>query len=148
MKKWFRPIVLMLLSVMVMVALAACGGEPVTMSSIPVFPNTTPLQAGQNSMADTLAGTLESMVGDQLSSEINLYAVPATTTWAEVQDFYTTQLADTDWKAAEELTQETSAINIMGWSRGGLASEQVLVVGHSPDLLGNGAFLIVGLFSE
>lgn len=146
--KLVRTLGLTVVSLMFMAVLVACGGEPVAMSAVPIFPNTSPLEAGQNSMADTIAETLDSMVGDQLTSEINLYALPAEATWDDIKSFYATELAETDWKTADELTQESTAINITGWTRGGLASEQVLVVGHSPDLLGDGAFLIVGLFSE
>lgn len=147
--KRFRTLGLVVLSVVVLVLTVACGGgEPVTMSSIPIFPGATPLQAGDNSMADMLSETMKSSVGNNLTSEINLYSVPTDTDSASIQEFYTTELADTDWKAADELSQQNQGISTMGWSRGGRANEQVLMITHSPDMLGQGAFLVVALFSE
>ena len=44
-----------------MLSLAACGGAgaPATLGDIPVFPNATALQPGQNPMADTLAKNVQ-----------------------------------------------------------------------------------------
>jgi hypothetical protein len=147
--KRLRTIGLLVLSVVVLMLTVACGGgEPVTMSEVPVYPNAEPMAAGENSMADMLSETLSGAVGEQLSSEINLYRLPADADWPAIEEFYTNELADTDWEAAEELAQQNEAINVTGWSRGGFASEQVLMIAYSPDMLGEGAFMIVALFSE
>lgn len=133
---------------MLLLVSACGGGEPVSLSDIPVPPEATPMEAGQSTMADTFLETVSSTVGETMTTDANLYTLPADTTWQQVQDFYATELAETDWQAAEELSQESEAINVTGWSRGGFASEQVLMVSQGSDPLSGDTFLIVGLFSE
>lgn len=128
--------------------LAGCGGSPVTFAELPVHPELAPLERGTNSLADTMADTLEGSMGESVSAELKLYSVPAELSWEELDSFYATSLAEGDWKAADELRQESDALNTVGWTRGSLASEQGLVVGYGPPMLGDDAFLIVMLFSE
>lgn len=137
------------LALFALTALAACGGSPpVTFSTIPTFDGATELQPGQNSLADTVAESMKGAVGDQLTADFKLYELPPGTSWDAVQSFYTEQLGSTDWKAATEMSTETEAFNTVGWQRGSLASEQVLMVGYMPEMLGNAPVLIVTLFSE
>lgn len=143
-----RQLVVIALVALLVPVLAACGGEPVAFASIPVFEGASELQAGQNSIADTVAESMKSAVGAQLTSEIMLYELPAGTTWDQVKEFYNGAMGSTDWKAASELATETEAFNTTGWQRGGMASEQVLMVGFMPEMLGNAPVLIVSLFSE
>lgn len=143
-----RSIVYALTVASLLALLAACGGKPVAFTDLPQHPNAAPLERGVNGMADTLATTLESSLGERGTVELKLYSMPSDIAWEEVDSFYATSLAESDWKAAEELRQEGEMINTVGWTRGSLASEQGLVVGYAPNLLGDGAFLIVALFSE
>jgi hypothetical protein len=136
------------LLVVVLLALAGCASKPVTFAEMPVHPAVSPLERGANTLADAMADSLESSLAERGSVELKLYSVPDDVIWEEINSFYTESLADSDWKAADELRQESEAITTTGWMRGSLASEQGLMVGYAPDMLGDGAFLIVALFSE
>lgn len=129
-------------------ALAGCGAEPVAMDAIPVLPEAAPLERGSNALADVVADSLETSLSERGTVELQLYSVPASVSWDAIDSFYTTSLGGSDWAAADELRQESEAISTTGWTRGALASEQGLVVGYAPDTFGQGAFLIVALFSE
>lgn len=143
-----RSIFAVLTVAVLLAALAGCGAPPATFADIPLHPDATTLERGTNTLADALASSLEGSLGERGKVELKLYSVPDTVLWEEVDSFYAESLSDSDWKAADELRQESAAINITGWTRGSLASEQGLVVGYAPDTLGQGAFLIVALFSE
>jgi hypothetical protein len=137
-----------LLVAVFLLALAGCGAPPVTFAELPMHPNVVPLERGANTLADSMAGSLESSLAERGSVELKLYSVPDTVIWEEIDSFYSEALADSDWKVADELRQENEAINTTGWMRGALSGEQGLMVGYAPDMLGEGAFLIVALFSE
>lgn len=137
-----------LLVAVALLALAGCGAAPVALAELPVHPAAAPLERGSNTLADTIAGSLESSLAERGTVELQLYSVPDDVIWEEIDGFYTESLADSDWRPADELRQESEAITTAGWMRGGLASEQGLMVGYAPDALGDGAFLIVALFSE
>lgn len=144
-----RALLTLALAALLVPALVACGGgEPATMASLPAFPEATELQPGENAMADTVAESLKSSVGGNLRSEVKLYSLPAAATWDEVRAFYADALQGGDWQASAELDSSTEAINTAGWQRGSLSSEQVLILGYMPPLLGGGPVLIVSLFSE
>jgi hypothetical protein len=143
-----RSLLVLALAALLAPALAACGGSPATMATLPTFPSATELQAGENAVADSVAESLKSSVGGNLSSEVKLFSLPQATTWDEVKAFYGEALQGGDWKAAAELDSSSDTISTAGWQRGGLASEQVLMLGFVPPLLGEGPVLIVSLFSE
>lgn len=146
--RFVHTVLAALLVVGLLGALAGCGSTPVTFADLPAHPAMTALERGANTMADSLAASLESSLAERGSVELKLYRVPEDVIWEEIDGFFTESLADSDWKPADELRQESSALNTIGWTRGSFASEQGLVVGYGPDLLGDGAFLIVALFSE
>ncbi len=132
------------------VPLAACGGggEPVAFADIPVFPDATPLEPGTNTLADTVGDSFRQAVSQEnVQVDMELYTLPADASWEEIQAFYTEQIAG-DWEAETALTQDTEAFKTIGWTRGGLASEQGLAIGYGPPLLGNSPFLMVAMFSE
>jgi hypothetical protein len=129
--------------------LLACGAEPVTMGDVPVYPGAEPMAGGQSQMADELAGIIrDSAGGEGVDVEINLYSLSAEVSWDDIKTYYNRELAGTDWTAEDELSTESEVISTVGWSRGRGASQQALVVGHVVDVLGEGAFMIIGLFSE
>jgi hypothetical protein len=130
------------------IALTACGSTPVTYADIPLPTDITALAPGQNTLADTLNSSFSDALRSHGSVETKLYSVPATMTSEQVSAFYAEQLGKTDWKPSQELTQDSGAFKTVGWQRGGYASEQGLVVGYSADMLGDGAFMMVALFSE
>lgn len=142
-----RTLLALALAALLSVALAGCGGTPATMASLATYPSATELQAGQNAVADSVAEALRGSVGENLSSEVKLFNLPPGTTWDEVQAFYGEALQG-DWKAAAELGSNNDTLSTAGWQRGSLASEQVLMLGFVPPLLGGGPVLIVALFSE
>ena len=147
--KAMRTLAVTTLFALLLPFLAACGGgEPATMASIPTFPTATELQTGQNPMADTLAETMKSAISGNLKSDVKLYELPADATWDQVKSFYSEALGSGDWKAATELDTSNEALSTTGWKRGSLASEQVLMVGFMPALLGGAPVMIVSLFSE
>ncbi len=129
--------------------LAACGGSaPATLATISLPPDATQLQKGSNPLADTIAdGFRESMGAQGEKVELQLYALPADTQWDDIKGFYEQEIKD-DWKAEAQLAQDSDAFKTVGWTRGGFASEQGLVVGYSPALLDTPPFLMVALFSE
>jgi hypothetical protein len=137
------------LSTLLLLSLAACGGQPVAFADLPMLPDAAPLEEGTNTIADSVSSSFkESLSGENVGVELKLYAVPAETSWEQIKTFYTDQLAATDWKSDERIAQDSDAFKTVGWTRGGLASEQGLAVGYGPDLLGEGAFLMVALISE
>jgi hypothetical protein len=81
--------------------------------------------------------------------ETKAYALPDGASWADVKSFYGNELKGTDWKSAAELSDEsTDEFKTIGWQRGPASSEQLLVVAYLPDPFGEGATLIIMLFSE
>ena len=143
-----RTLLALAMVTLLTLALAACGGQPATVASLPTFPSASELQAGENAVADSVAEALKSSVGGNLSPEIRLFSLPEATTWDEVKGFYGEALGGGDWTAAAELDSSTDTISTAGWQRGSLVSEQVLVLGFVPPLLDEGPVLIVSLFSE
>ncbi|GAB4425291.1 MAG: hypothetical protein OHK0015_05170 [Chloroflexi bacterium OHK40] len=132
-------------------ALAACGGEPVTLADLPVHPDASPLEPGSNPMADTVADSIRQSFGQgAVSVDMQLYTLPAETSWERVQAFYEEQISAIggDWEAEPQLAQDTPALKTIGWSRGAFAGEQGLVISYGPPLLGNPPFLLVALVSE
>jgi hypothetical protein len=138
----------LVMSLLIACALAACGGPPATLATIPLPPDATRLEAGSNPMADTIAdGFRQSMTQQNGKVELQLYALPADAGWEQIRGFYEQQIKD-DWKSEAQLAQDAEAFKTIGWTRGGLASEQGLVVGYSPALLDAPPFMMVALFSE
>lgn len=139
----------LLLGALVGLLLLACGTEPVMISDVPVYPGAEPMAGGQSQMADELAGIIRNSAGGEgVGVEINLYSLSAEISWDDIKTYYNRELAGTDWTAEDQLTTESEVISTVGWGRGRGASEQALIVGHVVDVRGEGAFMIVGLFSE
>jgi hypothetical protein len=139
----------LLLGAFVGFLLLACGTEPVMMGDVPVYPGAEPMAGGQSQMADELANIIRNSAGGEgVGVEINLYSLPADISWEDIKGYYGRELASTDWTVEDELTTESEVISTIGWGRGRGASEQALIVGHVVDVLGEGAFMIIGLFSE
>jgi hypothetical protein len=140
---------LILVGILAATLTAACGTEPVSLSDVPVYPGAQPMDRGQNEFADQMVDAIKESSGkENVATELKLYSLPVGETWSDVTGFYSTELADSDWQAQQDLTEESEIFNSLGWTRGGGASEQALVVGHIADVTGDGAFLILMLFSE
>lgn len=150
--KQHKKVFIVSLSVLVLALALACGGggTPVSMSDIPVYDGATPTATGDDPLVDMVIESMEEAVaGENITMETKAYALPDGVTWSDVKGFYTDELEGTDWKSADELSDESvEEFKTIGWQRGGMSSEQLLVVGYLPDLFGDGATLIVMLFSE
>ena len=147
--KTLKLISAVLLTLLALTALAACGTPPATLSDIPVHPKATPLEKGKNPIADAAIDAMNKSFADQkLKNEVKLYSVPADVTWDQVKSFYTDKLNGGDWKSDAQLLNESPAFSAIGWTRGG--ESQALVVGFGPDPLGQGGdgFLMVMLASK
>ena len=144
-----RTALLVLVISVLTVVIAACSSNaPATLQDIPVYAGAQPAEAGSNFVTDAMVKAIEdSVAGQNLTSQINLYELPEGTQWTDVKQFYTDQVGD-DWKASSDLTQEADVINIIGWQRGSGASEQALIVGQAEDPLSGKVFLLTGLFTE
>jgi hypothetical protein len=147
-----KKLLIVLLSVLVLTLALACGGggTPVPMSDIPVYDGTTPTAAGDNALVDLVVESMEeAAAGEDVTMETQAYGLPDGTTWDDIKSFYNDELADTDWEPADELSDEsTEEFKSIGWQRGPASSEQLLVVAFLPDIFGEGATMIVMLFSE
>lgn len=147
--KLHKTVLTFVLAALILLAVAGCGTEPVSISDIPVYPGAESMAPGQNEMADGLADVIqESSGGEGVNVDIKLYSLPADTTWEDIKSYYNGEMAGTDWKTEADLGNESEVFSTIGWSRGGGASEQALIVGYVADILGGDAFMIVGLFSE
>lgn len=143
-RRWFSLGVMLVL----FATLAACGGEPVAFTEIPVHPNATPLQSGSNPLADSVGNSFREAVSQEnVAVDMQLYALPTDMNWEDVKGFYEAQIGE-EWEADARLAQDTEVFKTIGWTRGGFASEQGLAIGYGPPLLGNAPYLMVALFSE
>lgn len=147
-----KKILIVSLNVLILLLALACGGggTPAAMSDVPIYTGATPIEAGDDFLVDLLVQSMEEAVaGESITMETKSYALPEDTSLDNIKSFYDTQLEGTDWKPSEELTDDTTEeFQTIGWQRGGMASEQLLIVGYLPDLLGDGAKLVIMLFSE
>jgi hypothetical protein len=144
-----KTISLLVVGVLAVLLVVACGTDPVSMSDIPVYPGAEPMERGQNEFADQMADAIRDSSGkEDVAADLKLYSLPADAAWSDVKSFYDANLEDGDWRTQQDLAEESEVFSSLGWTRGSGASEQALVVGHIADLLGDGAFLILMLFSE
>jgi hypothetical protein len=147
--KPIKLICAILLTLLMLVSIAACGAPPVAMSDIPVLPKATALDKGKNMLADTASDAMQKSLNDQkLKSEVKLYALPVDVTWDQVKSFYTDKLNGGEWKSESQFLNESAAFSAIGWTRGG--DSQALVVGFGPDPTGQGGdgFLMVMLATK
>jgi hypothetical protein len=126
------------------------GGEIESMADIPAFPGTEPLQEGENVVADMTASSLETMLGEEVTTELEAYALPEGTTWDEVKEFYEDEISDDTWTYNTEISDETSEdLKMAAWTTGGgFTAERVIMVAYVPDVMSENVGLIVGFFSE
>ena len=148
--KRHKRIMIASLSVLVLALALACGGgSPVSMSDVPVYDGASPTTAGDDPMVDMVIELMEeNIAGEEITMETKTFSLPDGTAWGDVKSFYNDKLEDTDWESAEELSNESDEFKSVGWQRGSLNNEQLLIVCYLPDLLSDGATMIVMLFSE
>jgi hypothetical protein len=141
---------LMLAGAALFIAALACGGgSPATIADIPVFPGASVMQPGDNEMADILSETIaDTATTEGVNAEVILYRLPDGTSFQDLAAFFDGALADTDWDPDASLYEETEFFSSAGWLRGGLASEQALILAYSEDPFDGVVFYMIGLFSE
>jgi hypothetical protein len=106
-----------ILFVFVAVMLSACGSKAVAISDLPLFPNATALQPGDDPVADTLANnaeqdaSLRANIGVGGSVEQKAFRLPEGTDWTAVKSFFDGELDSAGWDSG------------VGGVAGGLASD-------------------------
>lgn len=141
-----------LLGVMLLLGVAACGGAtaPATIDDVPVYPDATNIPRGENELVDQLIDGISQAVNEEDVSAIEsqVYALPADTTWEQVKSFYSDKLGEA-WQADDELTDESTEIKVKGWVQDTDEGEQALVLYYTPSLLlGDDPHLIIALVTE
>jgi hypothetical protein len=143
------PISRILLTWLILLVAVACGAKPVLIDALPVYAGAQPMERGQNNLADSVANAMQQSADEQgLSAEFRLFSLPVGTTWDDVKNFYDRETARLDWKPESAMAVEGEAFQAAGWSRGTGDNQQALVVGYVPDVTGEGAFAILGLFAK
>jgi len=130
-------------------ALGACAAQPLTLADMPLFAGAVTLEPGSHSLADQVREAMQAAAeGQGLAAEFAAYTLPETATWEDLTSFYEEELAGSDWQAAPELTSDHGDFQVIGWIRGSGDQQQSFVVNYVPDLLGEGAFILLGLLTE
>jgi hypothetical protein len=139
----------LLLVLPIVLLVAACGTKPVLIDDLPVYPGATPMELGQNSLADSVTTAMQQSAGEQgLSAQFRLFSLPAGVTWDDVHSYYSQELAGPGWKPEPAMDVTGDAFQAAGWSQGTGDSQEALMVGYVPDVSGEGAFAILGLFAK
>jgi hypothetical protein len=137
------------LAILVVLFAAACSPEPIPLADVPVYPGATPIALGQNETVDELARVIERSSGSEgVTVEVKLYTLPQDTAWDALVSYYDGELAGSDWRLEQDLSNESDVFSTRGWGRGSGSNEQALVVGYVADPVVGDAFLILGLYTE
>lgn len=85
--------------------LAACGAKPATIADLPVYPNATALNPGDDPVADTLVqnmaqdAQIRTSAGVGGSIEQKAFRVGADASWDAVNKFFTDELTGNGWQS-------------------------------------------------
>lgn len=132
-----------------LVLMVACGAQALVLDDLPIYPGATAIQSGQNTLADSVVTTMRQSATEQgLKAEFRLFSLPAGTTWQAVQDHYNQVMSGLKWKPEPDMTVAGEGFQAIGWSQGTGDSQHALVVGFVPDVSGEGAFAVLGLFGK
>ncbi|NUM44181.1 MAG: hypothetical protein HUU38_05695 [Anaerolineales bacterium] len=91
--------------ILMVLVLAACGAKPVTIADLPVYPNATALNPGDDPIADTLVenmaqdAQIRTSVGVGGSVEQKAFSLPADASWDALNKFFTDELTGNGWEA-------------------------------------------------
>lgn len=101
-----RPTLFVIILLISLIAvLAACGGAAAVVGDMPVYPDATALEPGQDPIADTLVqnmqqdASLRANIGVGGQVEQMAYRLPVGTTWTQVKGFYDAELDAAGWKS-------------------------------------------------
>lgn len=103
MKLTFKTLVVLALSALSLLALAACGGGAVTVADLPTYPDAVRLEKGDDPIADTLATNMEQnaaltgSLGMGGSIEQVAFRLPEGATWDQVNSFLDKELKAAGW---------------------------------------------------
>ncbi|NJP07224.1 MAG: hypothetical protein HC837_17190 [Chloroflexaceae bacterium] len=141
---WYRMIGLLLI---LSGLLSSCSDQRVSIETIPAYPDAAPLQPGEHPFADSTRTLFENIVGDQMTTQVQLYRLPMETTLENVKTFYGEQFRESDWSLDEAAAAQEGYMRMATWKRGNiLQGEQILLIGFLPGEASN--TMMVGLFSQ
>jgi hypothetical protein len=137
------------ITILLLFASVSCASGPVSIGSVPVYPDAKGLATEQNSLAGQVLQAMTASAEEQgLSSRFRLYVLPEGTSWDSVVAYYTRELDDSGWQPAPGLSRDSDVFTGLGWTRGRPGKEQSLLIVYVPELLADGAHLIVGVLTE
>jgi hypothetical protein len=144
-----KPISYVTLVLLVLLSAVACGAKPALIDDLPVYPGAQTMERGQNSLADSVADAMQQSAGEQgLNAQFRFFTLPLDATWDGVKSYYDREMQGLNWKSEPSMAVEGGSFQAAGWSRGTGDSQQALVVGYVPDVSGEGAFAVLGLFGK
>ncbi len=144
-----KKVLRLMAAALVLLLLAACGAEAISIDQIPPYPGAQQIERGQNSLADSVADAMRQSAGEQgLNAQFRFFSLPGGTSWDDVNGFYSDQMRRAGWEPEPALDVQGDAFQAVGWTRGTGTGQQALVVSYVPDVTGEGAFAIVALFSK
>ena len=130
--KSYKSFVTAALGAIVLMMVLACGGSstPVPISGIPIYPGATDLETGDNPLVDMIVGAMEETAAEDetIEAQFAFYALPEDTSWDDVKRFYNDKMEESDWKATDEILEESDVFSMIGWER----SKQAVGVGYVP----------------
>jgi hypothetical protein len=93
------------MAVLLISALASCGGKPAAMTDIPAYPGAVEMKAGASAIGDTLSQNekTDAAMRQALNAggkiEQRAWQLPAGVAWPEVKAFYEEKLKAADWQS-------------------------------------------------
>ena len=144
--KLFNRMFAVVLIALAMLSIAACGGAaaPATLGDIPVYPNATALQPGQNPMADTLAKNVQQAGAMGAKLDQKIFTLPKDASWDQIKGFYSDKLTGAGWSAANLPIPDNDMFKMTLWTRG----SQNLTVGQLTEPISKDSFLLFSLSSQ
>ena len=128
--------------------LVGCGTTPATPDTIALPPNVTPLPAGSNPLADSVADGYRKAVGQKnIKVDVQMYTLPNDVSWEQIQGFYKGSM-QAEWQPEANQNHDADSFKSMSWTRGSSPSRQGVAIGYGPANLDKPPFLMVARFSE
>lgn len=118
----------------VLLAGACAAGRRVPYSEVPVPPAAREDQpeGPQEVEIDLAADAIHHSVRDEFGRpKTAIYTLPDDSTWESVLQFYAGKLGS-DWRAEPRMSKQTGYFKMAGWTRGGTADRQALVIAYLP----------------
>jgi hypothetical protein len=100
-----KTLLLFPVTVLLISALASCGGKPAAMNDIPVYPGAVEMKAGASPIGSTLSqnektdAAMRQAMNAGGKMEQRAWELPAGAAWAEVKSFYEEKLKAADWQS-------------------------------------------------